>query len=80
MSESSIEKVVPGDVVQINEHHGRIGWIGCFVLVTEVHHWGIQGFVAAPAASHEAQGKYYIRLTWKEIDYVGKAALAPKEP
>lgn len=25
--------LVPGDVVQINEAHGRGGWVGAFVLV-----------------------------------------------
>jgi hypothetical protein len=37
----------PGDVFQINVAHGRLGWIGAFVLAEEVHSFGITGFVAS---------------------------------
>lgn len=51
-------------VVQINEK-GQDGWIGCFVLVTEVKDWGIQGFVQIP----KSEGSAYIRLTYDQIVY-----------
>jgi hypothetical protein len=68
----------PGDVFQINEHHGRAGWIGAFVMVTEVKGFGIQGFVSHVKA-HEEQERAYIRLKWEEIDYVGRAPLIPED-
>lgn len=64
----------PGDVFQINETHGRLGWIGAFVMATEVKHWGIQGFVSH-VATHDRQDRAYIRLKWEEIDFVGHAPL-----
>jgi hypothetical protein len=46
----------PGDVFQINETHGRAGWIGAFVLATEIKSWGIQGFVHV-VEKHEESGR-----------------------
>jgi len=67
----------PGDVFQIIESHGLAGWIGCFVLATEIKSWGIMGFVAM-IETHESQGHAYIRLPWEHIEYVGSAPLVPK--
>lgn len=64
------------DVYQINEKHGRAGWIGCFVVAEEVKSWGIQGFVSI-LKDHHTQERAYIRLKFDEIDYIGKAALEP---
>jgi hypothetical protein len=66
----------PGDVFQINEKHGRNGWIGAFVLATEIKSFGIQGFVTH-IETHDAQRQAYIRLPWDEIDYIGRAPLIP---
>ena len=68
----------PGDVFQINEHHGRKGWIGAFVLATEIETWGIVGFVCH-VATHEEQHRAYIRLEWDHVDFVGTAPLHPNE-
>lgn len=67
-----------GDVFQINEKHKREGWLGAFVLATEIKSWGIQGFVAHVVA-HDKQERAYIRLKWEEIDYIGKARLVPAD-
>lgn len=63
-----------GDVFQINERHGRNGWIGAFVMATEIKTWGIQGFVSI-LETHEQQARAYIRLKWDEVDFIGHAAL-----
>lgn len=63
-----------GDVFQINEAHGRNGWIGAFVMATEIKSFGIQGFVSH-IDTHEEQSRAYIRLRWDEIDFVGHAPL-----
>jgi len=68
-----------GDVFQINERHGRKGWMGAFVLCTEIKTWGIQGFVHMIKTSEEPPGFAYIRLKWEEIDYIGHAGLVPQE-
>ena len=65
-----------GDVFQITEAHGRSGWIGAFVLATEIKSWGIQGFVAN-VDTHDEQKQAYIRLKWDEIEYIGHAPLVP---
>lgn len=68
----------PGDVFQINETEGRQGWIGSFVLATEIKSWGIQGFVSH-IETHEKQTRAYIRLPWRNIDYIGHAVLIPQD-
>lgn len=68
----------PGDVFQIIETHGRKGWIGAFVMATEIRSWGIQGFVAH-VVEHEEQARACIRLRWDEIEFVGRAPLMPED-
>lgn len=65
-----------GDVFQINEKHGRTGWIGAFVMATEIKTFGIQGFVSH-VETHDQQNRAYIRLRWDEIDFIGHAPLVP---
>lgn len=67
-----------GDVFQINERHGRQGWIGAFVLATEIKGWGIQGFVHH-TETHEEYSRAYIRLKWDEVDYIGHTNLMPED-
>lgn len=67
-----------GDVFQINEKHGRSGWVGAFVMATEIKVWGIMGFVTH-VDSHEEQSRAYIRLPWQEVDFIGHAALIPQD-
>ena len=67
-----------GDVFQITEAHGRMGWVGAFVLATEIKPWGIQGFVPH-IATHDRQTQVYIRLKWSDIEYIGHAPLVPAD-
>lgn len=57
------------DVVQISPDHD---WSGCFVLVTEIKSWGIQGFVQIPL-----QGQAYIRLKHEDYERIGTAVFVP---
>lgn len=70
----SRENPEPGDVFQINEKHGRKGWIGAFVLATEIKPWGIQGFVHH-IETHDQSGQAFIRVPFDQLDYIGKAPL-----
>jgi hypothetical protein len=63
-----------GDVFQINESYDRKGWIGAFVMATEVKSWGIQGFVHV-IESHDQAQRAYTRLEWSDIEFVGAAPL-----
>jgi hypothetical protein len=74
----SAPSVKEGSVVQINEEMdpGRKGWIGAFVLVTEVRSWGVVGFVHT-LEDHDHSGAAYIRLKWGTFDHIGEAKLVP---
>lgn len=71
---NTTEERIAGDVFQINEKHGRAGWIGVFIYATEIKSCGIQGF-ATRIETHEQQNRAYIRLKWEEIDFIGHAVL-----
>lgn len=66
-----MKNIKKNSVVQINEK-GAEGWIGCFVQVSEVKSWGIQGWVQVPLG-----GAAFIRLTWDHFDYIGEAIMGP---
>lgn len=61
--------VVVNSVVQLNEK-AQEGWVGCFLQVSEVKNWGVQGWVQIPMG-----GSAYLRPTWDQIDYIGQAVL-----
>lgn len=68
----------PGSVVQItDESPGRGGWLGAFVLVTEVKSWGVLGFVHC-IKSHDEASEAYIRLTHDQYEYIGEACFVPE--
>lgn len=58
-------EIEENDVVQIVPEHR---WGGCFVIVSEVKSWGIQGYVQIPM-----QGQAYIRLNTGEFERIGKS-------
>jgi len=69
-----------GDVFQIvrtTEDGERQGWLGSFVMATEIKDFGIIGFVHH-IESHEESSAAPTRLEWRNIAYVGKARLIPK--
>ena len=68
----------PGDVFQINERHGRNGWIGALLLAEYIKNWGVVGFLQV-VKTHDENARMYIRLPWHEIDYIGHAALLPSD-
>jgi hypothetical protein len=59
------------DVIQIVPDHK---WGGCFLTVTEIFSWGIQGFVQIPE-----QGQAYIRLRQDEWELSGVAIFVPDD-
>jgi sporulation protein YlmC with PRC-barrel domain len=53
------------DVMQITPDHD---WGGAFLIVTEVRHWGVIGFVEIPK-----QGQAYIRIPFEQVEKIGAA-------
>ncbi len=64
-----------GDVVQINpDAVGNKAFSACMLVVTEPKAWGCQGYVQALGeARDEAGGLAFMRLTWAEMEFVGRA-------
>jgi hypothetical protein len=81
--EDKRQRAIVGSVWQIRENHdpgdgSRKGWVGAFVMCTDRKSWGIQGFVHH-VVSHDTSSRAYIRLDWKDIDYIGVAELIPAD-
>lgn len=65
--------VVAGDVVQIDpDLDPRFG--ACFLVVSEVKPWGVQGYVSVPEAGRAARA--YYRVKSASMVRVGLAAWA----
>lgn len=57
------------DVVQIDPaHDGVFG--GCFMIVTELYSWGVQGYVQIPG---EKGGQAYYRCKFEHVYRIGSA-------
>lgn len=61
-------------VVQVNEL-GPKEFVGCFVIVTEVRDYGIQGNCPVP----NGNGNIWINLEWDKLEYIGQAILRLKK-
>ena len=60
-----------GDIVQITGESQR--WCGCFVVVTELKSFGIQGYMPVPHVN--TVGTAYVRLNKEDYERVGTAVL-----
>lgn len=64
----------PGDLVQLNpETVGNKAFAGCVMVVTELKHWGAQGYVQALGTREAMGGQAYYRAKWEEMEIVGSA-------
>jgi len=63
-----------GSIVQIDPTimRGDVPWAfaGCLVIVTEVKHWGIQGY----AIGVGADGRFYVRVEYGQFEPTGGEA------
>jgi|HubBroStandDraft_3_1064219.scaffolds.fasta_scaffold04924_7 hypothetical protein len=55
------------DVVQIDPAHDEV-FGGCFLIVTEVKPWGVQGYVQVPG-----KGQAYYRCEYENCHLIGRA-------
>lgn len=73
MNEVERMRVMPGAVVQIepgyDDRNGHRWFGGCFMVVTEVRSWGVQGYVTVPGEDGDA----YYRVPWENVEYIGEA-------
>ena len=68
-----------GDVVQISPDRPDDFFGGCFMLVTEPKSFGAQGYVAMPQSRGELPGKAYARVSFADMEYVGRATWIPAD-
>ena len=61
-----------GSVIQANEKSGE--YCGCLLIVDAVEKFGVTAGMKIPY-----KGTSYIRLGKNQYDYIGEAALVPKE-
>ena len=57
-----------GAVLQIAPEHSEM-FGACFLQVTEVKPWGVQGFVRVPGG-----GNAFVRPKWEHLEVIGMAA------
>ena len=64
-------ELIPGSVIQINPDHEKFG--GMFVVVTEPHEWGCQGYLLhwCDFDAVRFRDKAYVRIKWDGMEYVG---------
>lgn len=56
-----------GAVLQIAPAHSEM-FGSCFLQVTEVKPWGVQGFVRVPGG-----GNAFVRVKWEHLEVIGMA-------
>lgn len=62
---------VPGCVVQLNPETVRNkAFAACFLVITELKAWGVQGYVQALGTREEPGGQAYYRAQFDELGLV----------
>ncbi len=66
-------EIKEGWVVQLNPESLRVNpmFAGCFLTVTEVKSWGVQGYVQALGENGKMGGQAYYRAKFDEFEIVG---------
>ena len=74
-----IAKIKIGSVVQVSPDKQKDGFFpGCFMLVTEVNSWGVQGFVAIPEKRGVMPNEAFFRAKFDEVELIGDAVFVPE--
>lgn len=67
------------DIVQLDpEKVGNRMFAACFMIVTEIKTWGVQGYVQSLGENGNPGGQAYYRAKWDEMIKVGKAEWVAK--
>ena len=70
---NKMESIKAGSIVQVDPNCSNKVFAGCFVVVTEVKPFGIQGYVQMTGKEDSIGGAAYIRLKWDDIEPCGDA-------
>jgi len=74
MEEIELKRLSEGDVVQLCPASTRNQmFAACFLVVTEIKDWGVQGYVQGLGQDGKPGGQAYYRAHWEEIELVGQA-------
>lgn len=68
--------LIAGDVVQIDPNFPGF-FRSCFMVVTNPHEWGAQGYIAIPTDKEHLPNRAYFRATWEQMEYIGRAMWVP---
>lgn len=71
-------RIIVGAVVQIDPEDGEV-FGACFLVVTDVKTWGVQGYVHLPGKG-DAGGNAYYRVPFNKIAYIGLSEWIHVEP
>lgn len=66
----------PGDIVQLGPETRNKMFAFCFLVVTELKPFGVQGYVQALGQDGEVGGQAYYRAKWNEFEPIGRAVWA----
>lgn len=72
---TNLEKVKPGDIVQIMQNDDR-GFRGVLLIVSQVHSWGVQGYAIIPGSGSKPAP---FSPPWSLIEPTGGRALLDHE-
>ena len=66
--------IKPGTVVQLDPDNCKNPMLrGCFMTVTEVKEWGVQGYIQCTGTNNEMGGQAYYRAKTDEFEIIGGA-------
>jgi len=69
-----MSEVSKNDIVQLNpENTENKMFSGCFMVISEIKSWGIQGYVQALGQNGEPGGQAYYRAKTGTFERVGEA-------
>lgn len=66
--------ITVGDVVQVSLESGD-GFGGCFIIVSEVKEWGVQGYAVVPGLG----GRAFYRARLADVQKIGRAVWADED-
>lgn len=70
-------EVVKGDILQLSPTHTATrAFAGCFLVVTYVYEWGVQGYVPDLGKDRNTEGGLaYYRANWATVEPTGGKAV-----
>lgn len=70
-------ELIVGDVVQLHPERATEAFRACLMIVVEPKSFGAMGFVSIP--HKDGPRAAYYRVSWADMEYVGRAPFMPAE-